>query len=150
MPFKNIEDKRAYRRRWYNTRSEETIAQHKAWQSDWYKRNIQLVQERSKAQYQKKSMEAKKKALANAAVKRRSVLLSVRDYKVWKGCMDCGHTDWRVLEFDHRDPTTKTKGVAQLLAQQTSHYKLWAEIDKCDVVCANCHRIRTAKHFNWE
>lgn len=57
-------------------------------------------------------------------------------------CVDCGETDPAVLEFDHlRD---KLFNVGEGI-----RYKGWAsviaEIDKCEVVCANCHRRRTAR-----
>jgi hypothetical protein len=57
-------------------------------------------------------------------------------------CVDCGETDPMVLEFDHlRDKEF-----------DIGHEFIWrpwetllAEIEKCDVVCANCHRRRTAQ-----
>jgi hypothetical protein len=57
-------------------------------------------------------------------------------------CIDCGETDPVVLEFDHlRD---KLFDIGQALP-----YRNWQsvldEIAKCDVVCANCHRRRTAR-----
>jgi hypothetical protein len=57
-------------------------------------------------------------------------------------CMDCGETDPVVLDFDHlRD---KDFDIASGI-----HYRAWdkvlAEIEKCEVVCANCHRRRTAR-----
>lgn len=55
-------------------------------------------------------------------------------------CTDCGITDWRVLEFDHL--SDKTGSIANMMGGH-SEKNLRAEIDKCDVVCANCHRIRT-------
>jgi hypothetical protein len=56
-------------------------------------------------------------------------------------CVDCGETDPVVLEFDHlRD---KLFDIGQALP-----YRNWQsvldEIAKCEVVCANCHRRRTA------
>jgi len=59
-------------------------------------------------------------------------------------CADCGGIfSPHVMDFDHRDPSQKlfaiTGGHAPLLSRQ----KLIAEIDKCDIVCANCHALRT-------
>jgi len=57
-------------------------------------------------------------------------------------CTDCGESDPVVLEFDHLDPEKKLFDVAQALP-----YRNWqsilGEIEKCEVVCANCHRRRT-------
>ena len=64
------------------------------------------------------------------------------EYRKTQKCADCGTTDWRVLQFDHNDPSEKIAGVAQMLT--FSQEKLLAEIAKCTVRCANCHHIRTA------
>jgi hypothetical protein len=77
-----------------------------------------------------------------------------REY-VWQvlresgGCQDCGITDILVLEFDHRDPATKTKNIAQMIYEGYSIDNIAAEIALCDVVCANCHRRRTARQMGW-
>ena len=64
------------------------------------------------------------------------------------GCVDCGTKDPAVLEFDHKDRPSKVAAVSTLVRQQ-SWRALFAEIDKCEVRCANCHRRRTAKQFNY-
>jgi hypothetical protein len=56
-------------------------------------------------------------------------------------CTDCGESDPVVLEFDHlRDKAFDIGGHLVNVGWQ----KLLAEIAKCEVVCANCHRRRTA------
>ena len=64
-------------------------------------------------------------------------------------CVDCNESNPIVLEFDHRDNTNKTYAVSELINRGSSIKTLQKEIDKCDVRCANCHKIRTAKQFNW-
>lgn len=65
-----------------------------------------------------------------------------------KGCSKCGETDLRVLDFDHRDRETKRHGIAKMI--NTQHWNsILKEIEKCDILCANCHRKRTAKQFGW-
>ena len=57
-------------------------------------------------------------------------------------CVDCGEPDPVILEFDHlRD---KSFDVAQALPYR-SWKSILAEIAKCEVVCANCHRRRTGR-----
>ena len=57
-------------------------------------------------------------------------------------CADCGEDDPVVLEFDHlRD---KQFAISKGLTDRNWQDVL-DEIAKCDVVCANCHRRRTAK-----
>ncbi|CAL9977399.1 HNH endonuclease [Vibrio phage D260] len=62
-------------------------------------------------------------------------------------CTDCGEENPIVLEFDHVDPNNKSDNISNMMSKSWENIK--EEIDKCEVVCANCHRIRTAKQFNW-
>lgn len=64
-------------------------------------------------------------------------------------CIDCGETNVIVLEFDHRDGVEKNFNISMAPNRGYGWEKIKNEIDKCDVRCANCHRIRTAKQFNW-
>lgn len=64
-------------------------------------------------------------------------------------CADCGISNPLVLEFDHKDPTTKKDNVSTMVARGLGVSSISAEIDKCEVVCANCHRIRTSKQQRW-
>jgi hypothetical protein len=64
------------------------------------------------------------------------------DYFMSHPCVDCGEKDPVVLEFDHlRD---KLFNVGTELHDRNWESVL-AEIDKCEIVCANCHRRRTAR-----
>lgn len=57
-------------------------------------------------------------------------------------CMDCGGTfPACCMEFDHVRGT-KIYIVSAMVGQSWSMQKLKEEIAKCDLVCANCHRIR--------
>lgn len=62
-------------------------------------------------------------------------------------CVDCGNDNPIVLELDHRDGTDKVSDVSKMM--HSSWETIEAEIKKCDVRCANCHRIRTAKQQGW-
>lgn len=68
--------------------------------------------------------------------------------KLERGCADCGYNEYAVaLHFDHRDSSNKVRDVTRL--RNGNMEKLLAEIEKCDVVCANCHAVRTARRGNW-
>ncbi len=57
------------------------------------------------------------------------------------GCVDCGENNHIVLDFDHlRD---KKYNVSRMIHDGFSWAAIKKEIAKCEVVCANCHRIRT-------
>ncbi len=62
---------------------------------------------------------------------------TVLAYKTSNSCRICGESDPIVLEFHHTDPSTKFRGVAKLMSYNTQ--SLLNEIDKCIVLCANCH-----------
>lgn len=59
-------------------------------------------------------------------------------------CSDC-RQKWPsyVLEFDHRQAEEKVANVADMVSNQCSIENIKKEIAKCDLLCANCHRIRT-------
>lgn len=59
-------------------------------------------------------------------------------------CTDCGQKyPYYVMDFDHKPGFTKVDNVGSLVAARTSLEKLKEEISKCEVVCSNCHRVRT-------
>ena len=62
------------------------------------------------------------------------------------GCMDCGlkvvASNTFIFDYDHRDPHLKSFTISSHLHDYTE-YVLLQEMDKCDLVCANCHRHRT-------
>lgn len=61
-------------------------------------------------------------------------------------CMDCGGVfEPYQMDFDHRDADTKAFRVTEGRAMLASRARLVLEVRKCDVVCANCHRIRTLR-----
>lgn len=64
-------------------------------------------------------------------------------------CVNCGVRDLRVLDFDHRDPELKQAGIGVMLGGGWTWAAVLVEIAKCDVRCANCHRIRTAGQQDW-
>lgn len=63
------------------------------------------------------------------------------EIKIASGCVDCGEKNHIVLDFDHiRD---KKYNVSRMIHDGFSWKAIVKEIKKCEVVCANCHRIRT-------
>jgi len=74
----------------------------------------------------------------------------VYEYLLQHPCVDCGEGDPVVLEFDHRDGQDKTNAIAQLVINNWSWENIFAEMQKCEVRCANCHRRKTASQFGYK
>ncbi len=67
-------------------------------------------------------------------------------------CVDCGGRFPAVaMDFDHISGT-KLIGISEL-RHYNSLARLQRELEKCEVVCANCHRVRTAareRPWGWQ
>lgn len=63
----------------------------------------------------------------------------IKSLKEETGCFKCGEKDYRVLQFHHVDPSLKESGISELLQRDYSLTAIKKEIEKCEVVCANCH-----------
>ena len=67
------------------------------------------------------------------------------DIKVGGECVRCGYGEHpAALDFHHRDPSQKEFSIADINRAGLSAENIQAEIDKCDLICANCHRIEHA------
>lgn len=65
----------------------------------------------------------------------------LKEIKEASGCVDCGIKNHIVLDFDHiRD---KKYNISRMIHDGFSWAAIKKEIAKCEVVCANCHRLRT-------
>ena len=71
----------------------------------------------------------------------------VNDYLREHPCAECGENDWRVLDFDH-DGADKMGNVADMANNSVSLKRIQAEIEKCIVRCANCHRRGQHRYFD--
>lgn len=68
----------------------------------------------------------------------------INEYKENNPCVDCGQKyAGCVMDFDHVE-NNKLGGVSTLIST-SGRNKVWEEIAKCELVCANCHRLRTHK-----
>lgn len=106
---------------------------------EYYHKHLETSRARGRAAYQRRKHTGVFR-LRNAANYARGRALT--DRMKTRPCADCGGTfPPCVMDFDHLDPTTKVAPVALLRGTQ----QLLIEIAKCEVVCANCHRVRTWK-----
>ena len=64
----------------------------------------------------------------------------VAQYKSEHGCKVCGEKRHWVLDFHHRDEDEKEKNVSRMICKNFTWERIVEEMEKCDILCANCHR----------
>lgn len=67
----------------------------------------------------------------------------VLDYLMKHACVDCGEANLVVLDFDH--VRTKRWNIAYMVNRGFPWGTIQEEIQRCQVRCSNCHRIKTAR-----
>lgn len=94
---------------------------------------------KNSADYKKRSREFNKKEYQKNKER-------LYEYLTEHPCVKCGESDPVVLEFDHlRDK----KYTISNMVHSYSWSSILKEIEKCQVLCANCHKRKTAKDFDW-
>ena len=103
---------------------------------EYYKNNIERCRQNGKINFERNGEKYYQKYTKE---KREEFRKKSDEYKLSLGCIDCGYKENPLaLEFDH---------VNGLKTRCVSQYNNWdlalAEVSKCVVRCANCHRIKT-------
>ncbi len=107
-------------------------------------RDPKLLRVYSKKHYEKNRAAMIARAKVTSLKTRDLARKHILDYLTKHPCVDCGEADPIVLEFDHiagRGEKMFSLGVA--VQRGYGLAKIDAEIEKCDVRCANCHRRKT-------
>ena len=108
-----------------------------------YKAYYAANRERFQAYHRKHYKTHRVQRLASNKARRAELQARVNNLK-FKPCMDC---EWKFdvhcMQFDHRDPKQKLFSIATAVAQCYEWSRIEQEIKKCDLVCANCHAVRT-------
>ncbi len=100
-----------------------------------------------KKHYEKNKKYYLEKARKRNQTQRTSIKKFLYEYLNDKMCIDCGEKNPVVLEFDHRDD--KLMAISTIIKKNYPISTVKKELLKCDIRCANCHRKKTAKDFNW-
>src|SRR5579863_8485556 len=108
----------------------------------------QCQKEFNRADYADNKARYVAKAKRNNARYKHEMYLWLVEYVKIHPCVGCGETDPVVLDFDHRDGVDKLDDVSKLMTLKR-YEEAKQEIEKCDVLCSNCHRRRTAKQQGW-
>jgi len=111
--------------------------QQKSWCAENREKRNQSVREYRKRKYEEngcyRDAGQKAKALKEWMIELKS-----------QPCQDCKLSfEVCCMDFDHRDGTVKSYNVGSMFAHHYSRELIETELAKCDLVCANCHRIRT-------
>ena len=77
--------------------------------------------------------------------RKKAILIQERGGK----CEECGFKGHpAIFDFHHRDPTQKDYGISEFRCHPLS--KLRKEVEKCDLLCANCHRLKHLSVHGWD
>lgn len=71
-------------------------------------------------------------------------------YRRLCGCKHCGINNPIVLQYDHIDTENKISTVSQMVSERCNISIIKDEIRKCQVLCANCHLIKTSIQLNYK
>jgi hypothetical protein len=107
----------------------------------WYCRTCFAAYFRARGDVHRDQSKAAKRARI------RSLQAHVLEYLRGHPCVDCGESDPVVLEFDHVGD--KIANICALVSDGAPLKTVDAEIARCEVVCANCHRRRTGQRAGW-
>lgn len=97
---------------------------------------------RSRRYYAENPDKHKAAVLARSRTQRVVLRTILIEHKA-KPCMDCGESyPYYVMDFDHVRGV-KAHNISKMVSHRDSVKALLEEIAKCDLVCSNCHRVRT-------
>jgi hypothetical protein len=113
-----------------------------AWCRDCFKENWRERYYKNHERYRKSHNTSRSRIREENARK-------VFEYLSDHSCVNCGEPDPIVLEFDHRDKSDKIENISNLILD-SSWTRIEKEIEKCDVLCANCHRRKSAAQFGYK
>ena len=109
--------------------------------------------ERRKVTYKEHYEKYRDEYLARGKIRRTKLRAEFRSNMLQflkrKACITCGENDIRVLELDHIDSSQKTFNISQAVRIGKTWQQVLEEIKKCQILCANCHKIKTAEEFGW-
>lgn len=64
-------------------------------------------------------------------------------------CVECGEARIECLVFDHYLPESKSFAISTALRNNYAWSRIAVELAKCQVLCANCHAVKTSEEQHW-
>jgi transcription elongation factor Elf1 len=93
----------------------------KEYQKRWYEKNKKLQLERNNS-------------------RKKDIKKKLREYKATLSCEICGENHPSCIDFHHRNPSNKKVAIYEATQKKWGWNKIMEEINKCQVLCSNCHR----------
>lgn len=111
-------------------------------QRAWAARNREYVREKTRERRAKLSMLGERSH--ETGPQARALKAWYEEYKTTNSCVDC-NTNYPscCMDFDHRPGESKSYNVASMVSSHARRELIDVEVAKCDLICSNCHRIRT-------
>ena len=95
----------------------------------------------SQAESSRRHYEKNKAArIADKKERKRRNRVFVQEYKKSHPCVRCGESEPCCLDFHHAEPSTKIGALAEIVNLGFGLVRIIEEINKCIILCANCHR----------
>lgn len=99
------------------------------------------VRKEKNKEYQKKHYSKNKQYYKDKSVARKIVLREkIDEIKSKLYCIECGENDLSCLDFHHINKDNKEIEISTALSRGWSFNKILLEMEKCIILCANCHR----------
>jgi hypothetical protein len=96
--------------------------------------------ERQKQAQRESYKKNKETILARQNTVRRQQAQWLQEYKSSLSCVVCGEDEPCCLEFHHTDPKQKEFKISGALRRSKNVEEVLREIEKCIVLCSNCHK----------
>ena len=155
MPYKNPKDKKKQSQKYYleHKKERKAYAQKNRKKINKWRREYLRTHPEKKPKYTKKVKEYRQRyeeehreeRKAMRAKRRKKLQKLVNEYKLSKGCSICGYNEHaEALDFHHT--TEKEFTIGQACNRTMSLERIKKEMEKCTILCANCHRIEHKKN----
>jgi len=99
--------------------------------------NCKVCQRKAKRDYYKRNSKEEYKRVKK---RRDKIAKWFKNYKSTLECEKCGANHIAVITFHHKNPNNKENNITTMVSDGHSKENIKKEIDKCQVLCANCHR----------
>jgi len=126
----NREKRNEQNKKWYQKNKEKQREYYREYYREWSEKNRE-----KKKEYDKKYYQLNKEKISEYYKERKSYCLEYLGGK----CVKCGTT--HNLEFDHIKRDTKKYNITRKVDKTFDNLK--EELDKCQLLCVDCHKIKT-------